>query len=100
SQQDDPAGAFDSLGRVPMILESFVPFEREISIIAARGRDGTVACYDPAENIHRHGILRTSTQPARISEATASLAREAAGKLLEALDYVGVIGIEFFVLPD
>ncbi|CAD7041083.1 5-(carboxyamino)imidazole ribonucleotide synthase [Pseudorhizobium endolithicum] len=100
SQQDDPAGAFDALGRVPMVLESFVPFEREISIIAARGRDGTVECYDPAENVHRHGILHTSTLPARIPDPTAELARNAARKLLEALDYVGVIGIEFFVLPD
>lgn len=100
SQEDDPAGVFDSLGRVPLILESLVAFEREISIIAARGRDGTVACYDPAENVHLNGILHTSTLPARISDATAAHASEAARKLLDALDYVGVIGIEFFVMPD
>ena len=100
SQEDDPAGVFDSLGRVPLILESLVAFEREISIIAARGRDGTVACYDPAENVHLNGILHTSTLPARISDATAAHAAEAARRLLEALDYVGVIGIEFFVMPD
>jgi 5-(carboxyamino)imidazole ribonucleotide synthase len=100
SPEDVPAGAFEALGGVPLILESFVPFEREVSIIAARSSDGSVACYDPAENVHRNGILHTSTLPARISEATAKIARESAEKLLAALDYVGVIGMEFFVLAD
>lgn len=98
--QDRPEGAFAALGDVPLILESFVAFEREISIIAARDPDGGIACYDPAENVHRDGILDTSTVPARISEATATTARDSAAKLLAALDYVGVVGIEFFVLPD
>ncbi len=100
SASDSPEGAFAALGNVPLILESFVPFEREISVIAARSIDGTVRAYDPAENVHRNGILDTSTLPARIGEATAAAARESAGKLLAALDYVGVVGIEFFVLPD
>ncbi len=100
SRQDDPTGSFDALGRVPLILESFVPFEREISIIAARDRAGTVRCYDPAENVHKNGILHTSSLPARISASTAESARVAANRVLEALDYVGVIGIEFFVLAD
>ena len=98
--EDRPEGGYAELGGVPLILESFVPFEREISIIAARGSDGSVSCYDPAENVHRNGILYTSTLPARIGEATASAARAAAEKLLAALDYVGVVGMEFFVLPD
>ena len=93
-------GAFEALGGVPLILESLVPFEREISIIAARDRDGTIACYDPAENVHLNGILHTSTLPARLSEATADQARKAARALLDQLGYVGVIGVEFFVLPD
>lgn len=97
---EDLAGAFDALGGVPLILESFVAFEREVSIIAARGIDGSIECYDPAENVHRNGILHTSTLPARISNATAQTARQAATKLLAALDYVGVIGMEFFVMPD
>jgi 5-(carboxyamino)imidazole ribonucleotide synthase len=100
SAADDPAGAFLALGGVPAILESFVPFEREISIIAARGTDGTIACYDPAENIHRQGILHTSTVPATINDATAEAARLAATAVLKALGYVGVIGVEFFVLAD
>ncbi|CAN7509020.1 5-(carboxyamino)imidazole ribonucleotide synthase [Rhizobium sp. LjRoot98] len=97
---DDATGAYAALGDVPMILESFVAFQREISIIAARGTDGTIACYDPAENIHRNGILHTSTVPASINETTAEAARLAAAAILTALGYVGVIGVEFFVLAD
>ena len=95
----DADGAHAALGGVPLILEEFVPFEREISIIAARGRDGAIVAYDPAENVHREGILRSSTVPASISPATADAARAAAAAILAALDYVGVIGVEFFVLP-
>ena len=100
SSADSPEGGYAALGSVPLILESFVSFEREISIIAARGLDGAIACYDPAENIHRDGILHTSTLPANISAETAAAAREAAEKILAALGYVGVIGIEFFALAD
>ncbi len=100
SHDEPAAGAYAALGSVPLILESFVPFEREISIIAARATDGTIRCYDPAENVHRDGILHTSTLPAKISAETASAARAAAEKLLAALDYVGVIGIEFFAMAD
>ncbi|OJF94525.1 5-(carboxyamino)imidazole ribonucleotide synthase [Pararhizobium antarcticum] len=98
--QDLAAGAFNELGGVPLILESFVTFEREVSIIAARATDGTVACFDPAENIHRDGILHTSTVPAALGADTAETACSAAKALLDALGYVGVIGVEFFVLPD
>jgi len=91
---------FASLGGVTLILESLVPFDREISIIAARAVDGRVATYDPAENVHRNGILHTSTVPTAISPQTAGNAQAAAAKILAALDYVGVIGVEFFVLPD
>ncbi|QND57147.1 5-(carboxyamino)imidazole ribonucleotide synthase [Mesorhizobium huakuii] len=94
------AGACEAMGNVPLILEAFVPFEREISVIAARGLDGAVAAYDPAENVHRHGILHTSTLPANVKPETADAARAAAAKILSALDYVGVIGVEFFVLSD
>ena len=100
SADDSPEGAFDALGGVPLILESFVAFEREISIIAARSPEGLVACYDPAENVHLNGILHTSTVPARIGTDTEAAARDDAEKLLKALGYVGVIGIEFFMLPD
>ncbi|WFP64490.1 5-(carboxyamino)imidazole ribonucleotide synthase [Mesorhizobium sp. WSM4904] len=94
------AGTCEAMGNVPLILESLVAFEREISVIAARGLDGSVAAYDPAENVHRDGILRTSTIPAGIGPETAAAAKDAAAKILAALDYVGVIGVEFFVLAD
>ncbi|MFB9981830.1 5-(carboxyamino)imidazole ribonucleotide synthase [Mesorhizobium kowhaii] len=94
------AGTCEAMGNVPLILESFVPFEREISVIAARGLAGAVAAYDPAENVHRNGILHTSTLPAAIMPETAAAAQAAASKILSALDYVGVIGVEFFVLAD
>ncbi|MBX3569112.1 MAG: 5-(carboxyamino)imidazole ribonucleotide synthase [Rhizobiaceae bacterium] len=94
------AGAHAAMGGVPLILESLVAFDCEISVIAARAADGSVAAYDPARNVHRDGILHTSTLPAGVSEATAAAARQAAVSLLDALGYVGVIGVEFFVLPD
>ncbi|WP_086995108.1 5-(carboxyamino)imidazole ribonucleotide synthase [Rhizobium sullae] len=100
SAADSAEGVFAALGGVPLILESFVAFEREISIIAARAADGTVVAFDPAENVHRNGILHSSTVPASISDATAAAARQAAEAILSSLGYVGVIGIEFFVLPD
>jgi 5-(carboxyamino)imidazole ribonucleotide synthase len=96
----DGRDVLSAMGDAPLILESFVPFEREISVIAARGQDGALAAYDPAENVHCEGILRSSTVPAVVSEATATMAREAAFAVLRALDYVGVIGVEFFVLAD
>lgn len=92
--------AWEEIGARPSILEGYIPFEREISIIGARGRDGAVALYDPPENRHGGGILRTSTVPAQISEATANAVRAIAARMLDALDYVGVIGVEFFVLKD
>jgi 5-(carboxyamino)imidazole ribonucleotide synthase len=64
---EDLTGSFAALGGVPLILESFVAFEREVSIIAARFQDGTVTCYDPAENVHLNGILHTSTVPQGLS---------------------------------
>ncbi|MDP3897685.1 MAG: 5-(carboxyamino)imidazole ribonucleotide synthase [Mesorhizobium sp.] len=96
----DASGAFAAMGQVPLILEAFVPFEREISIIAARDRTGAIVAYDPTENVHRGGILHSSTVPARLRADTALAARTAAAAILDALDYVGVIGVEFFVLAD
>ncbi|TPN99781.1 5-(carboxyamino)imidazole ribonucleotide synthase [Mesorhizobium sp. B1-1-5] len=94
------AGTCEAMGNVPLILESLVAFEREISVIAARGLDGSIAVFDPAENIHREGILRSSTLPAVIRPETAAAAKDAASKILSALGCVGVIGVEFFVLAD
>ncbi|OLP44076.1 5-(carboxyamino)imidazole ribonucleotide synthase [Rhizobium oryziradicis] len=97
---DDANGGYAALGSVPLILEGFIAFEREISIIAARTKDDDIACYDPAENVHRDGILHTSTLPAHISAQTAEMARQAAAKLLSGMNYVGVVGIEFFLMAD
>jgi 5-(carboxyamino)imidazole ribonucleotide synthase len=95
--QGDVDGIHAAMGGMPLILESLVLFDREISVIAARGRDGSLAGYDPAENVHRDGILHRSTVPAAISPATSDLAFRNAVAIVEALDYVGVIGVEFFV---
>lgn len=93
-------GARTLLLDVPCILEGLVAFEREISIIAARSVSGEIQSFDPAENVHRDGILRSSTVPAQVDQSTVDKAGEIATKVLEALDYVGVIGIEFFVMAD
>lgn len=93
-------GAYAALGSVPLILEELIAFEHEISVIAARGQDGIVVAFDPARNVHRDGILHTSTVPADARPETIEAATRAAGTILEGLDYVGVVGIEFFVLPD
>jgi 5-(carboxyamino)imidazole ribonucleotide synthase len=97
---DDASGGYEALGSVPLILEGFIAFEREISIIAARSKQGDIVCYDPAENVHRDGILHTSTLPAHITPKTTDVARQAAAKLLEGMNYVGVVGIEFFLMAD
>ncbi|MEO9336495.1 5-(carboxyamino)imidazole ribonucleotide synthase [Mesorhizobium sp. SB112] len=97
---EDPSGIFADMGGVPLIFEAFVSFEREISIIAARGIDGSHAAFDPAENVHRDGILHSSTIPASVGVGTAGAARGMAFSILDALDYVGVIGVEFFAMND
>lgn len=95
------AAAWAEVGRHPSVLEGFVTFDKEISVIAARGWDGAIAIYDVPENRHEHHILRTSTVPAAIPAATAAMARDFGGRIIAALDYVGVIGIELFVAgPD
>ena len=94
---DDVAGAWEGLGRVPCVLEGFVEFEREISVIAARSESGQVVCFDPGENVHRDGILRTTTIPASAAPEVTAAACDAARTVTGALGYVGVIGIEFFV---
>jgi 5-(carboxyamino)imidazole ribonucleotide synthase len=82
------------------VLEAWVPFELEISVMAARGADGTIVTYDPAENRHRSHILDLSIAPAQISAAVAEQALAIARRVAEALDYRGILGVEFFVLAD
>jgi len=90
--------AFATIGEQPAILEGFVPFEKEISVIIARDQAGHVAAYDPAENVHKDHILKTSTVPGNITVAQGDTAKSIAEQLIIALDYVGVLGVEFFVV--
>ncbi len=94
------AEAFAALNGAPAVLEQMIRFEREISIIAARNAAGEVACYDPGENVHKDGILHTTTVPAAISHALQTDAVLLAAKVLNALDYVGVMGVELFITPN
>ncbi|MGZ3280364.1 MAG: 5-(carboxyamino)imidazole ribonucleotide synthase [Caulobacteraceae bacterium] len=94
----DIEAAFARVGGKPAILEARVPFVRELSVIAARSRTGEIACYPVGENRHENGILRTTHAPARLSDETRAQAESIARKTLEALDYVGVIGVELFEL--
>jgi len=96
--KDAPA-ALAAMAGAPAILEGFVGFTQEISVIAARGLSGEVACYDPGANVHRDGILRTTTVPAPLTTAQRTDAVLLAGRILNALDYVGVMGVELFVTP-
>ena len=82
------------------VLEAFIPFERELSVMVARSVDGSLVAYDPAENRHRHHILDVSIVPARVSAAVAAEAKIIACRVAEALDYHGIMGVEFFHLPD
>jgi 5-(carboxyamino)imidazole ribonucleotide synthase len=96
----DAAAAFEALGGVPVIVEAAAEFVRELSIIAARGRDGATAIYPLAENHHEHGVLRRSIAPARADKALNEQAERIAARILAGLDYVGVIGIELFEMAD
>jgi 5-(carboxyamino)imidazole ribonucleotide synthase len=95
---DDPDRVWLDLGTKLAILEAFVPFEREISVIAARSADGCVECFDVTENEHRDHILKISRVPAAISDSLAAEAREIAQRIAGALDYVGVLAVEMFVV--
>lgn len=97
---DDVAAAFADMAGAPAVLEGFVDFSLEISIIAARNPQGEIACYDPGENVHRDGILHTTTVPAKLPPRLRTDAVLLAAKILNTLDYVGVMGVELFVTPQ
>ena len=96
----DAAAAFDRIGRVPAILEAPADFVRELSVIAARGRNGDVVAYPVGENHHQGGILRRTRAPATLSKALQDQAETLAARILTRLDYVGVMGVELFELKD
>ncbi len=91
------AAALHAIGEAPAILEGLVAFEREVSVVAARGADGAFAAYDLCENDHRDHILARTTVPARVSPRTAEEAIEIARRTAEALEVIGVFAVEMFV---
>ncbi len=97
---DDAAKAHADMAGAPSLLEGFVDFSHEVSVIAARGQQGDIACYDPGQNVHVDGILRTTTVPATLTTAQSTDAVLLAARILNELDYVGVMGVELFVTPQ
>ncbi len=95
--EEEAMNGMKSLGNVPCIAEGFIPFTREVSIVCARNRNGDCVAYPLIYNEHRHHILHRSVCPA---DGDNGRARELAFKILEALDYVGVLAVEFFELED
>jgi len=96
---DDLATVWRTIGEAPAILEAFVAFEREISIVLARATDGTLRAYDICENRHVNGILATTTVPANATPELAARAVGIAERIAIALGHVGVLAVEMFVLP-
>jgi 5-(carboxyamino)imidazole ribonucleotide synthase len=88
--------AWEALGAQPLILEAFVPFERELSCLAVRGRNGEMRFYPLVENVHREGIIRTATPT--VNDPLQSQGEDYARRVAEHLDYVGVLAFEFFVV--
>lgn len=97
---EDASAAYAAIGAGPAILEKLAPFTLEISVILARGHDGAIAVFDVSENRHRNGMLATTMVPANLNATQAQIALDAAMRVAEALDYVGVLAVEFFILAD
>ncbi len=100
TEETDAAKTWADMAEAPCVLEGFVDFNHEVSVIGARGQDGSVACFDPGENVHRDGILHTTTVPARLTPSQRSDAILLTAQVMTALDYVGVMGVELFVTPQ
>ncbi len=97
---DDLVTAWRAIGEAPAILEAFVPFEREISVVLARAADGEMRAWDISENRHVNGILATTAVPANVTPELAAHAVAIAERIAVALGHVGVLAVEMFVLPD
>ena len=95
---DDLIAAWRSIGEAPAILEAFIAYEREISVVLARAADGTMRAYDICENRHVNGILATTTIPANVTPELAARAVGIAERIAIALGHVGVLAVEMFVL--
>src|SRR3954451_5987095 len=98
--EDAPAAAWAAVGRAPCILEGFVPFEQEVSLLAARTASGAFAAYDLCATPHRNHIVDTTNLPAGVSAAVGREALEVARRIADALDYVGVLAVEMFVVRE
>lgn len=96
----DLSQAFDAIGGMPAILEAFVPFTSEISVLAVRGMEGEIRTYDPVENIHENQMLAESRVPAAIPAAIADAAIDIARKIASELEHVGVLAVEMFYCAD
>jgi len=96
----DLAALYRALGGDPTILEGLVRFEREVSLIAARGVNGEFAAFDLCENEHERHILARTHLPAKVEPQTETAAKKLAREIIEALDYVGVLAVELFVVRD
>ena len=95
--REDAGAAWERVGRAPCIYEAFVDFEREVSVVLARGLDGALAFYPLAENEHRKGILHLTRVPARAPPGVEAEARRLAAGIAEALGHVGVMAVEMFL---
>jgi 5-(carboxyamino)imidazole ribonucleotide synthase len=99
--EEELLSAWERLGGVPLLCEAWVPFQREISVVAVRSRNGELQCYAPGENTHENGILRACIAPApQLSQPVAATAATYVRRIMEALDYVGVLALELFQHGD
>jgi len=97
---EDFSSIWDNFECDRAILEGFIPFSKELSVMVSRNQDGKYEVYDPAENEHRHHILDVSIVPARIDETSLEAAKKLAVKIAETMNYVGIMGVEFFLLEN
>lgn len=98
--KEQPIELWEKFGKQRAVLEAWIPFEKELSVMVVRDQTGNVKTYDPAENRHRSHILDISILPAKIAPQVTKEAQEIAMKLAHAFDYVGVMGVEFFLKSD
>lgn len=96
----DASSAWERIGRKPAILDEAVSFDREVSLLAVRGRDGTKRHYDPVENVHAGGILHTSRAPATVDAVSLGVLRASVERLMDETGYVGVLAVELFQVGD
>lgn len=97
---DDATNALSDMAGAAAVLEGFIDFTHEVSVIGTRSINGAIACFDPGENVHRDGILHTTTVPAKLSPSQRTDAVLLTANILNALDYVGTMGVELFVMPQ